>query len=39
MPRPVILLAFANEQSAGGVYLRNLPQELRRLKSVIELGG
>lgn len=39
MPRPVILLAFANEQSAGGVYLRNLPQELRRLKSVLDRAG
>ena len=36
MPKPVILLAFANEQDPGGAYLRNLPRELNLLKSLLE---
>jgi len=34
MSKPVLLLAFANEQGDGGAYLRNLPRELNRLKAV-----
>lgn len=36
MSQPIILLAFANEQGNGDAYLRNLPRELNRLKSVLE---
>src|SRR5262249_52033787 len=32
---PIILLAFANEQG-GGAYLRNLPEESRRLRTILE---
>lgn len=37
MARPVILLAFANERQTEGVYLRNLPVELNRLKETLEV--
>ena len=35
MDKPVILLAFANEQE-GKRYLRDLPEELRRLQAILE---
>ncbi len=35
-PRPVIVLAFANDRSEGGSYLRNLPEEARRLRNALE---
>src|SRR3954469_12152785 len=35
MDKPVILLAFANEQE-GKRYLRDLPEELRRLQGILE---
>ena len=37
MDKPVILLAFANEQE-GHRYLRDLPEELRRLQAILEGG-
>jgi hypothetical protein len=35
-PRPVIVLAFANDRREGGGYLRNLPEEARRLRKALE---
>jgi hypothetical protein len=34
--RPVIFLAFANDRSVGGGYLRNLPEEARRLRKALD---
>ncbi len=39
MAKPLIILAFANEQEAGNRYLRNLPRELNALKTVLEKAG
>ncbi|MCO6475100.1 MAG: CHAT domain-containing protein [Phaeodactylibacter sp.] len=36
MPKPVIILAFANEQEKGNRYLRNLPRELNALKTILD---
>lgn len=36
MPKPVLLLAFANEREEGGQYLRNLPQELNHIRRALE---
>jgi WD40 repeat protein len=33
---PVIFLAFANEQEPGAPYLRQLPEEARRLRQILE---
>ena len=34
--KPVIFLAFANEQEDSANYLRNLPEERRRLLAVLD---
>ena len=34
--KPVILLTFANDRLEGASYLRNLPEEARRLRAAIE---
>src|SRR5688572_281287 len=34
--KPVILLAFANDRDEAVRYLRNLPNEARRLRAVLE---
>lgn len=36
MPKPVLLLAFANEREEGGQYLRNLPKEQNSLRRALE---
>lgn len=33
---PVILLAFANDQGDNSKYLRNPPEEMRQLKTILE---
>jgi formylglycine-generating enzyme required for sulfatase activity len=33
---PIIFLAFANEQDRSGQYLRDLPEEVRRLQATLE---
>ncbi len=35
-PKPVIFLAFANERDDRARYLRNLPEEARRLRTALE---
>jgi len=37
--KPVILLAFANEQDTRVRYLRTLPDEVRRLQRALEQAG
>ena len=34
--KPIVFLAFANEQGDGSQYLRKLPDELRALKAILE---
>ena len=34
--KPVILLTFANDRLEGVGYLRNLPEEARRLRAAVE---
>src|SRR5262245_31064270 len=36
LPKPVVLLAFANEQRQPEQYLRNLSEEVRRLRTMLE---
>lgn len=36
---PIILLAFANDQGDNSKYLRNLPEEIRKLDEILEVAG
>ena len=37
--KPVVVLALANDRSGGVGYLRNLPEEARRLHQVLDAAG
>ncbi len=33
--KPLVFLAFANDRDSSGSYLRNLPEEARRLRELL----